>query len=753
MMTIQTELDRWAYDAPAHRVYTRAAWVEQWVERSGLYCNWCQFESSPNLPRAELEWDYGQYLAPGALGFAERAPLDLAGHFVKIEIDQLSKTPPLPQGPIRWYGRILEDARDLAGSVTDTIGGVEKTTPTGRQRLDCAGLELDLDRTYLTTSVIEGGAEPRIGRAIAVNRGGGHLGTSDLHAAGNRSEDLGTKDTFLFAASLAGARMWQADELVMYVLAYHAPSDVPWQLDLADSQLGFLRWYQPALELHGLSIRELLNLLVDRRRLSAWTVRVRENQGALDDVLVYVYSLTPNPIASTLGNQVLPANPYQRQLNFDASFDVASAVLTRSSLHAVDQVRAVGARRTSTFTLSGIDGSLQADWTVLEQTKYNLAASLRQGYAALDRSDKEHANDVARAERAVRRVFSYFVINPEWDTRAAKVTFAGSNDPSPPRPVNPRLDDEGQIVEGEVDQFWYPGIRLLHALPLKADRDYSQGDVADPWLLDGTPPGAESQHMRPFAVVAFRSEDGTSYEALDLADVQSQSRDELAGDGGRHWSGALEMRDDAPGLLIHIASPYQHVIGLDVPTQIDYSDWVFEALTGVEEIEPEVAWYRDLAITVCWQTDQYCEVVWPTPQPGGPVNPREERIELGDDYRLDYLAPYTIVGVHEGQIQQTEEGGFVRDDRDRLEALAQVAYEWYGRQRQALSLAYRQVEQYLLVGELVTQIGAAGNVQEVNAAVTAIRYDLAAGTTQVTTDFGELDLPSFGARIQHHARA
>lgn len=734
-VSIATTIGLLAVDAPAHRVYTRANWVEPWVWRPHLFATWCQFDCSPNLPRAELVYDFGQLLRPGTVVFQAVPPLDVTGHFAKIEISQPDDSEGDPSPPICWYGRVAEVATDRMGILTDTIGGQPLQTPTGTQRFDCIGLEKELDRLYLASSVIEGPGEPRIGRAIAVNRGGGNPAGSDLDVLPNRSEAIGEKNTFLFAERLAGARLWQADELLDYVLAYHTPGDIPWSVD-PDGQLGFLRWYQPSLELHGLSVRQVLDALVDRRRLSAWTARVFEQEGDVDQVKIYVFSLTPNAIASSLGNQILPANPYQKSLDFDHAFDVHSAVLVQSKTHVVDQVRTVGARRTTTFTVHGGDGSLTRDWTDGEQLAYRLGGSTLDEYAAADVSDQERLNDVVRAEAAVRRAWSYFVISPDWDSRVTDPLDSGA----PPRPANPALDSDGDPQANVVSPFWYPGIRLVHNLGLKADYDYSRGEVIAPDPLPGTPPEAIAAPMAPFAVVRFEKGE-TEHEVVRLDLVAAQSRDELLGDGGRDWSGTLQMRDNAPGFTVEIAPPNRHKLAKEH----------FVPLDDVEEIEPEADYATDLFVTVCWQTDDYCEVIWPAEPDPAIVFPREERIELGDDYRLDYLAPYAIVGVENGQARQAASGGFVRDDRERMRALAQVAFEWYSRERQAFSLTFGQVGGGFVVGDMLIQVGSGAHVETVNSAVTSVRYDLLGVTTAIATDFGDLDLQSFSQRSAERA--
>ncbi|MBL9125830.1 MAG: hypothetical protein JNG90_19470 [Planctomycetaceae bacterium] len=738
-------------DPPIHRVYTRARWDNPWTLNPHLRCTWCQFACSPDISRAELEYEFGQILRPGAVRFEDYAPLEINTHFVKIEIE-ITDQPGEEPSFVRWYGRIWEMETDRGGIHSDLIDGMLKQTPMGNQRFDCLGLEFELDRLHLESSVVERSGDyeapedvvARVNRVIGINRGGGNSWSSDLHAEPNRSPQRSTSSPYVFAYFLYEAELWRANEFLEYLLIYHVPGPIAWMID-PDGQLEFLKWWAPTLELTGLTIKQVFDTLIDRRRLSTWTVRVVEQENDVDKVLIHVASLTPNDITSQFDGQVLPGNPNQKTLDFDRAFDVQAAVHVESALHVADYVKVVGSRRTSTFTVHSVrDTNLYPGWSDGEQQLYNQGASNRPEYANADRSTKERMNDIARAEPAVRRVFTHFELTYTWRGRVNSPIDGDWGE----FVVNPKLDASGDPTT-ESAEFWHEGIRFAQYLPLKVDVDYSQS-VTDPPPFPGIPADAETRYMSPFAVVKFpldrQSESDPDYEAVYLHKVAAQSRDELEGDGGRAWSGGLTIRDDAPGFIIEIASPNQHKIGKSDTSDNLWQDRVFVPLPDVEEIEPEVRWYKDLFVTVCWPTDGYVEVVWPeNAQVDEGIG---KRIELGDEYRLDYLAPRTVTGLQDGKMLINADGGFVRDDRAKMRSLAQVAYEWYSRKRQAFSLTISQLFPGLLVGDLITQIGSGDHTVTVNSAVTGIKYDLVGMTTAIATDFGDLDLHAFGERIR-----
>lgn len=130
------------------------------------------------------------------------------------------------------------------------------------------------------------------------------------------------------------------------------------------------------------------------------------------------------------------------------------------------------------------------------------------------------------------------------------------------------------------------------------------------------------------------------------------------------------------------------------------------------------------------------EVVIDTPAEG--EQERVLRIQA-PDCRLDYVVPNTVVAVENGALKQTN-GGFVRDDRERLANFAEAAAVWYGRTRQTLDLTFKQVRKIVTIGDLIVDVGPTYQKTNVRSVVTAITYDLQNVTTQWETSFAELDM-------------
>ncbi len=101
--------------------------------------------------------------------------------------------------------------------------------------------------------------------------------------------------------------------------------------------------------------------------------------------------------------------------------------------------------------------------------------------------------------------------------------------------------------------------------------------------------------------------------------------------------------------------------------------------------------------------------------------------------------------------------GLLRDDRNALAALHNLAWSWYGGVRRTARWTLRccgllpsfssydedgglATIAYPTIGRLVTNLSANGEVHQINTPITSVRYDNEAGQTTWATDWGELDI-------------
>jgi len=752
-------------DSRAARVWTKSVWNGQWTEQNYLKLDRLAWRAGPAISSAEFSWPYGQLLREDDDRYIERVPKSLGGLFVKVEIPQTDTQTGEEADPIYWYGRLWEDHRNRFGSVTGKIWAdaeaeepEERTSRTGHQKLVALGMENELARAYLTQSVVlRDGFERRIDRAIAFNQGGGRRGTPDQQTRPNASPpqgwavggDIATK---VFAEDLTSASCtyWTAGEIVAYLLKHHTrreflgfATEIEWRLSIAvENRL--LAFQTPALDCHGRTVKEIIDGLIDRRRLAGYYVTVDEDfPGILGPVVylnVFSFAHERPPIWDVLlGTQTVPINPRQRDWDFESTKELEQAYTVQSRQNLFSVVRAVGARQGRCFSISPADDTLEADWTAGEEAGYEAAASGEAGYGALDRSEKERRNARARASELYSRVYSHFRLPTNWDGRAGDGIGGEKNVVSidefhgeiffNPDPFNP-LD-----FDYAPRQHWRPGIVFENWLPLRAGHDYSGDKISDGAIVDNTPPGKLPDYLRPLVLIKV-SDNGagapaTEYQHVELLNAEGEL-ELIAARGGRDWSCDTRMQEANAGIVVRVTKPgAQHLIAA--------AD--FTPLTGVREEPVDLDWRDNLIATVFWLDDSYCEGVYPPQQGDFPVGIHDElRIDLGDAYRKDYVVPGTVVGVANGQLVHSDSGGFIRNDTRRLENVAEVAYMYYRRPRQAFSIMLKHVWQPYPIGDLIRRIGSGSTTEDVNCCVTGLVFDLVAQTTTVETDFAAFDV-------------
>jgi hypothetical protein len=199
------------------------------------------------------------------------------------------------------------------------------------------------------------------------------------------------------------------------------------------------------------------------------------------------------------------------------------------------------------------------------------------------------------------------------------------------------------------------------------------------------------------------------------------------------YSVDVSVREDAPGFVLKTNGVPQHYVAQDLYTE----NGAFEEIPSGEGFDS-----ADWLATVYVLHDQYCRAQWPLADDVPSLDlVNALRLKI-PDARLDFILPGTIVGCTAGELQVTSGGGQLRDDRARLLDIARLAYAWYGQPRRTLNLSFRGIVSGFNVGDLITQIGATGYEETINTCITSVSYDLRAGTTQLHTQFGEMD---FGA--------
>lgn len=715
---------------PAHRCQIRRYWVDDWELAPYLRANSFSKRAFPEIGAADLEYDYGWIEREGVDVAAYFPRLDLVHWYVRIEVDQFDAEG-APADPIVWIGVIEEqgDARD--GARLDADGNRQAT---GKQTFVAFGLEAFLEREIVRESTIEAptgqealGAELTLGRPLGFNV---PPARSDDATRGNRSNEQGVEGAYIFAKDIATAEEWSLREAAEYLLAYRSPKNpgggvgLPFALDV-DAALQIPDWNHPRLPVAGESLYELLGKLISRKRLVGFYCDVDEAAGK---VKLYSFTFAQAPIA--LGANLIAANDNQVSLDFDEAFDVDEAIIKQSASQQFDQVVCRGARKGSCFTLSWKDGTLVKDWDSTIETEYETAASGEGDYPA-SWAEQQQRNALWRRADKYERVYAWFCVPKDWD---GTVKDGENNGDSVPVFVE---DDE-------FDQAapFYPAELLFRPhLPLLTDHDYVDDAIANDSVQDKTPENSQPERLRPMAFLKVLSKDGeTRYQHAEKpVEVDKTDKFSLA---GARWHCSLRMQDRALGIELRVHGAPQHAIAKTDFTKQDSDE------------APVVDYQDNLLVTVYCLSDHVLEVAHPPTDELTTADDvlRKLEIDFGEDGRLDYLPANTVVGVADGKLQRSS-GGYVRDDRDRMREVAEMAYEWYRSPRQAFTLGFRQVSGAFRLGMLITQIGSGATLESVNTPITSIEWDLRRGRTVIQTGFAELDPLQFSGGLARSAIA
>ena len=715
-----------------HTVYTKLNWTDsEWTEEEGLFADSVVFSCAPDISKAVLYWRYGRVQGYGENEFHDREKKNLADYYVKISIERPDDDEGEEQGNLDWYGIVVSDVRELEGAIQipseDILDDPDGTQlAAGKQHITCLGLEYLLTRKVIDTShiVSEGdGAYVTIKRAIGFNLGSGHDNSSIFWP--NKSTSAVYPG---FYHKLDGADTWTSLDIIRYLVALHSPRNeigdlvLQWDVD-ENSNLEHLEWHKPMLRVHGHTLFDVLNMLIDRRRLSSWkvVVDVHVEEGFAFDTetltpKIHVFTFNPETIQLP-DDKTIEAAFSQSYWNFDSNKLVRQPVIETEAFTEYFQVTARGERAGACLTLASAESTLEKDWDSTLQTTYNTGAVGSSGYAAADEFTKQSRNRAYRETDKFKRVYRYFRIPPGWGGFV-------NNQVSPAFAYNAFYSPTTLITE----RFWHPGLRFENFIPLKTDITYGDTIAAEDMTATtgDTLAKSKKEWRRPFAVINT----GTRYEYVDRLSKGDDADLLTVTTNGRHWSCSLRMADDAPAIIVDVNGPPQHLIALDefsAADAADTADWV-----------AELRW-QTIYATVFLQADHYAEQTWPDVPAHTTDDVSKVLIINVPNMRLDYVVPSTVIGLNnDGTLLQTANGGFIHNDLAKLKQVARVAYEWYSIPRKSFTATEHSFD-VIEVGTLITTIGDGDTEEEVNSVVTQLALNMRAGTHTITTQFGELD--------------
>lgn len=710
---------------PTYTVYLRASWADAWVAQPYLYVDRVVWAAAPSMPSAILSWRYGPGMHVDDLSFQTYQKLDITRQYVKIEFTHGD----FPTTNV-WYGIIETVGDEMHGTDFSTGVGVAR----GKQTFVAYGLEILLDRVSVTGSVFttDNFDLVLIDRAIDFNSRG--LGNATTNIVGTTRVFDSTAGNEL---DISGT-FWSSFDIVDYLLTYWTPTDavrlrtIFWKVDPIGS-FTIPTWDRPVVQAHGRRPLELINAIIARQRLLSFYVTVDEN----DNKIVLV------PFSFNVADIAINGNTFNRNQNtkvlvFDED---ASAIcsLTQNDIDRFDAVVVRGARVRTMFNLSIDDGTLEAGWTSAQETAYENAASGAGDYpAAAEIAGRARRNKEARAAESLSEVFARFKIPDNWDRKAGNGLGTGTM-----RPIDP---DPSFVLGGVSLRLYRPEIFILNTLPLLEKHDYTDDKIpAGTVTHTGTGPFAE---LSPIVCVPVPEDTNYYVQAENVGSVADMEITSSTVESDRAWSASVSVKPRDRAIWVKVHGQDQHVIaktdfaGLGAShgdTVIDRFDW------------------RDFIFVVALESDRYALGIAPLL-----IEPSEIwrilYIDAGDQFRLDYVVPDTIVNIKatDGTIEYSD-GGYVRDDTPALLDLASLAYEWYKQTRTSFEFTTSIFKPFTTslgcgVGDLVTDLGEQSDaldnhVVTANAVITQIEYSIPRSDSaetgpmriNYTAQFGELD--------------
>lgn len=708
-----------------HTVDVRQNWGDTWaaVAEDALFCQGFEECCAPSIPSATLIYDYGRIKSHESGAFFDRQKLDLNGWYVKIILPQFEED----EGaffPRIWYGVIVDTTISQSGNTQNST--VPNFIESGRQTFKALGLKYLLEREVYDSSFAKtlSGAELEFERGIAFNMGGSAHNSRRIQGNMEASGELGTP---VFASNLNTALEWNAGAIIDYLLTYHAPADdagvdrLKWKLNKGESNTATLEALRPKLDVHGQSIKSIIDMVCDRRRSVGWKVSVTEvTEGDAEDaVWVDVFTFNPLPIVLPPGSsETTPSiDPNGSQITIAFANDprVLDTAFITSSASRVDRVIARGDRVILCLSLQSApddgQGTTVKDWETAAATTYNEGASGIAGYSSLSTDDQDDANAIARNAHSLHRVFRFFLWNPATVNTELPVE-------------NPAGD---VLVNNKLLVCWPPGGRFMGDLPLRYDLDYTTPEVD---ITDDKPEVSVTEFMPPFGVI---KETGGSvyYNLHDMG--KGRGTAPLV---ERHWTAGLTMRRDQLGFWIDVhGQPGQHAIAETEFIPLPEED-------GAPARMADLRW-QYIIVTVALQLDNWAEATYPEPET--PLIVDEDTVKTliinVPDRQMHYVAKNTVFGLSAaGALFKTSEGGWIRDDSWELKWIAQIAYDWYQHDHRAFEHTFRSLDCPYEVGQLVTELTSGALTLEANSVITSISFDLLNGSYTLKTAFAELDV-------------
>jgi hypothetical protein len=570
----------------------------------------------------------------------------------------------------------------------------------GVQTLVCYGLERALALTPITGSVWRDEALFVAPTARRTEMPVDFNGPEGLRSA--EPLTAGESDYLFAAADDLFPEKWSTRDIVSYLMRWHLPTsdqgvaDIPWVVQQLEQ---LPDWDSPLVETRNRTLWDVLRQLIDPTQQLGFTV-------GSDGSTAYLRCFTHLASEIEIGGRTLAANPRQHTLTLtpDALTDAKFSDLGGQ----YDQVICRGARRKSICTLVRESSHFEPDWTDSQKTEYDEGASNDGDYAGLSDDEKDERNQVVRNQVHLGGVYRDYRLRWDFDW-----TISGN-----------------EIFPGNTQARF---VRALDRVPIGAEVDWS-GAVDEDWFVRL----GDDREDQP-AVARFT---GWSIGLSGHQDANAHWK-ELADQWGEGYEYRLLLV--AAGALIQmvVEGAPQHFIALNLFDSLPIDD----KLHSIQfKLDPDT-----LKITLALEEDRFVEGRYPAVPPSADVV-RRLLIDAGEAYQQVYIVPGTITGVDADGNAERSDGGYLVDDTEDLEALAELYARGTLASRKSVQWQSARRISEIAVGDLITTADGA----DVYAPVTMVQITAPTGTNrpgslptqQFSVYRGEVDLVDLMGRLR-----
>lgn len=435
------------------RVEVRKRWSDPWQVRDDIYCLSCEFALG-SIGSASFIRFYGDTMAQGETAFVETGPDDLAKYWIRVRIDPTDSS----QTAKWWYGVIVADSLEIFGA--------SDSPHNGNQRFQAFTPEYLLSRVQVFDTIatdqklFSDGIKNRYRTAASFNN-------FKSDRSGERLKS-GNKDSVrdYFAEDLHDAVDWTAKDILRYLIntvMKDASTNVTWTPNM-DEAMNFTPLVVPV---DGRTVYDILNSLFHYRRGLSWHVEPLDSGAGFR---VKVRSIADQSLQLTNGIAVVKASPI-KSIDVGSRNDVAKCMLQTTATTKYDQVVVEGGPVGAVFTVSIEALTLIDDWNQEDERKYRRGSADDAGYKSLGYVEKMEKNDAVRKSAELSHVFTRYRIAPGFNNVIAfstdSVVFAKADE-------NATAD---ALTLGE-DSLWDAAMRIQPYLPLKVNVNYAEiGDV------------------------------------------------------------------------------------------------------------------------------------------------------------------------------------------------------------------------------------------------------------------------------------